>query len=52
MARRGSRAALLAVVVLVVVAALALVAFRVLDDEPTAAKPDGAADSRAVGWVV
>ena len=47
MARRGSRAALLAVVVLVVVAVLALVAVRVLDDQPTAANPEDSADSRA-----
>ena len=47
MARRGSRAALLAVVVLVVVAALALVAVRLLDDQPTAAKPEDPVDSRA-----
>ncbi len=39
MTRRGSRAVLAAVAVAVVVAVLALVAVRVLDDEPTGASP-------------
>ena len=47
MARRRSRAVLAAVVVAVVVAVLAVVAVRLLDDEPTAATPQDSATSDA-----
>ena len=47
MARRRSRAVLAAVVVAVVVAVLAVVAVRLLDDEPTAATPQDSARSDA-----
>ena len=47
MARTRSRAVLAAVVVAVVVAVLAVVALRLLDDEPTAATPQGSAGSDA-----
>jgi len=47
MTRRKSRAVLAAVVVAVVVAVLAVVAVRLLDDEPTAATPQDSAASDA-----
>ena len=47
MTRRRSRAVLAAVVVAVVVAVLAVVAVRLLDDEPTAATPQDSASSDA-----
>jgi len=47
MTRRRSRAVLAAVVVAVVVAVLAVVAVRLLDDEPTAATPQDSATSDA-----
>ena len=49
MARRRSRAVLAAVVVAVVVAVLAVVAVRLLDDEPTAATPQDSASERCAG---
>ena len=52
MARRRSRAVLAAVVVAVVVAVLAVVAVRLLDDEPTAATPQDSATSDAPASVV
>ena len=47
MARRSARAVLAAVVVAVVVAVLAVVAVRLLDDEPTAASPQDSGTSEA-----